>query len=782
MTNRELKNRARKVILAGGGAFMLLLTTTFHPVKAVPLLISNSLEVTNTAEGTSATSISRFFRASTVRITATATAGTGLCSFDGSIRVTNTSISVINISNTAGKGVTWKVEVTTPGTYQLQWNYAGGGSAALEVARLLVNQAIVSETVSFLKPKDSNTFLTTELVPVTLAKGVNEIKIESTANAPLGDIAWMEITGEDPIAADCSQAIGSGGNDDPNATFALSASANPAQGGTVTVNPNASTYAKNTVVTVTATPAPGYVFTGWGGNATGTSPTTAVTMNSEKSVIANFALDNSPTAFQITATTRGEGTVSPASQLVDKNGTVTLTATAAAGWQFIGWSGDTTGAVNPLTVRMNSAKTITANFFQGTPPAINNAMTGYASTSGEGYTTTTGGQGGRIIQISTLAELEAWAASRERNSTPEIVHISGKISSPATMVVTIKDGANISILGVGATAELQNVGLNIREYKNVIVRNLKLHEVFYPNDALTIDESQHVWVDHCEFYSKIGAGIGVDTYDGLLDIKKGSRYVTVSWSYFHDHMKNVLIGHTDNAAAEAEDRAIRVTFHHNYFSNTDGRNPSLRWGAAHLYNNYFKNITDYGLALRQGAHGLIENNVYENVKLPISTNKFDGEGFACERGNLFIGTSGANSITQTDCAWWNTSNLTYSYDLDPVETVFALVPANVGVGKVDVTGTVMGGKKDQGQLNRQLRVYPNPATDEAVLELTLSKTEMVKITLQTLGGVKVGATLTKTIPAGVNRVAYKTNSLKAGVYLVQVETSEGAIRQRLVIQ
>ncbi|WP_299819696.1 T9SS type A sorting domain-containing protein [uncultured Pontibacter sp.] len=313
-------------------------------------------------------------------------------------------------------------------------------------------------------------------------------------------------------------------------------------------------------------------------------------------------------------------------------------------------------------------------------------MKGFATVSGEGYTTTTGGAGGSTITIRTLAELEAWAATRENNTTPQIVYISGKITSSSSTIVTIKRGANLSVLGLGSNAELENVGLNFREYNNLIVRNLKIHEVFYPNDALTIDECKHVWVDHNEFHSKIGAGIGVDTYDGLLDIKKGSRYVTISWNYFHDHMKNVLIGHTDNAGAEAEDRQIRVTFHHNFFENTDGRNPSLRWGAVHFYNNYLKNITDYGFAVRQGAHAKIENNVYENVKTPISTNKFDGEGYACVSGNLFIGTSGNSSITQTDCDWWNATTLPYTYTLDDVNDITTIVPANVGTGKISITG------------------------------------------------------------------------------------------------
>src|SRR4051812_32997972 len=102
-------------------------------------------------------------------------------------------------------------------------------------------------------------------------------------------------------------------------------------------------------------------------------------------------------------------------------------------------------------------------------------LVGYASVSGDGNSTTTAGTGGKTVLVRTLADLETWAADREKNTAPEILQISGKISSSTSTVVTIKNGANITIEGVGKTGELQNVGLNIRDYSNVIVRNLTVH-------------------------------------------------------------------------------------------------------------------------------------------------------------------------------------------------------------------------------------------------------------------------------------------------------------------
>ena len=60
-------------------------------------------------------------------------------------------------------------------------------------------------------------------------------------------------------------------------------------GGTVTRNPNAPSYASGSAVTLAATPAAGFAFTGWSGGATGTINPLTVTMNANKSITATFS-------------------------------------------------------------------------------------------------------------------------------------------------------------------------------------------------------------------------------------------------------------------------------------------------------------------------------------------------------------------------------------------------------------------------------------------------------------------------------------------------------------
>jgi uncharacterized repeat protein (TIGR02543 family) len=59
--------------------------------------------------------------------------------------------------------------------------------------------------------------------------------------------------------------------------------------GTIVSNSNLEYYVDGTSVTLTATPKPGYEFTSWSGDISGTTNPLTVVMNSNKTVSANFA-------------------------------------------------------------------------------------------------------------------------------------------------------------------------------------------------------------------------------------------------------------------------------------------------------------------------------------------------------------------------------------------------------------------------------------------------------------------------------------------------------------
>jgi hypothetical protein len=133
--------------------------------------------------------------------------------------------------------------------------------------------------------------------------------------------------------------------------------------GTVTKSPDKPSYNPGEPVTLTAVPAGGYEFSGWSGDLTGNVNPAVINVTRNQAITANF----SQALYSLQVTTEGQGTVAidpPGSQFAA--GTeVTLTATAALGHTFLGWSGDVQGSANPYLLTMNGNKAVKAVFSNG---------------------------------------------------------------------------------------------------------------------------------------------------------------------------------------------------------------------------------------------------------------------------------------------------------------------------------------------------------------------------------------------------------------------------------
>lgn len=130
--------------------------------------------------------------------------------------------------------------------------------------------------------------------------------------------------------------------------------------GSVTRNPNQGTYPYGTVVTLTAVPSTGWVFSSWTGNITGSTNPTTITMTGNKSVTAHFTANQ----YTLTVTIVGSGSVTknPNQSTYTYGQVVTVTAVPSTGWGFSSWSGDLTGSQNPTTITITGNSEITAQF------------------------------------------------------------------------------------------------------------------------------------------------------------------------------------------------------------------------------------------------------------------------------------------------------------------------------------------------------------------------------------------------------------------------------------
>ncbi|MDC0283095.1 hypothetical protein OAK69_01160, partial [bacterium] len=158
------------------------------------------------------------------------------------------------------------------------------------------------------------------------------------------------------------------------------------------------THKLNSTASIEATPSSGYLFIAWTGANTGSDNPLTLTMNGNKTIGASFTKDTADTdgdgfsnydelvtystnpsdsadfpqvPLTVTATTNGSISVSGGSKL---GSVASITATPSLGYLFSAWTGANTGSDNPLSLTMDSAKTIGASFTKDT-----------ADTDGDGF-------------------------------------------------------------------------------------------------------------------------------------------------------------------------------------------------------------------------------------------------------------------------------------------------------------------------------------------------------------------------------------------------------------
>ncbi|KAI9646982.1 hypothetical protein NHQ30_004983 [Ciborinia camelliae] len=278
---------------------------------------------------------------------------------------------------------------------------------------------------------------------------------------------------------------------------------------------------------------------------------------------------------------------------------------------------------------------------------------GYATTNGG----TTGGAGGTTVTVSTYADLQKAAALGNH-----IVIVSGPITHSAAQ---IEVASHTTIIGANSQVVLEGL---VRGRTNVIIRNLAIKLVVAAHgDAIGIQKSTNVWVDHVDLSSELSKG--KDFYDGLFDVTHAADFITISNSYIHDHWKASLIGHSDNNGAEDAGH-LHVTYANNHWQNINSRGPSIRYGTAHIFNNYHVNVA-YGINTRDGAQALVESNVWTTCKKALySTNR----GFAVAHDDDFGDSK--NEALEGDI---NPAKMGYNYTLLGADKVKDSVVGVAGV-------------------------------------------------------------------------------------------------------
>ncbi|MBS1263468.1 MAG: hypothetical protein MAG715_00650 [Methanonatronarchaeales archaeon] len=135
----------------------------------------------------------------------------------------------------------------------------------------------------------------------------------------------------------------------------------PASGGYIEVQPLKEAYSRGEQIALTAIPSDGYKFDHWSGDSEVEVRQTAITMDSDKRVVANFVR-----LFSVETSSQprrgGEIELRPDKGQYEEGEQITIIAQPYRGYELDYWSGDVSGDDGHITKRVSSDLEVVAHF------------------------------------------------------------------------------------------------------------------------------------------------------------------------------------------------------------------------------------------------------------------------------------------------------------------------------------------------------------------------------------------------------------------------------------
>ncbi len=183
-------------------------------------------------------------------------------------------------------------------------------------------------------------------------------------------------------------------------------------------------------------------------------------------------------------------------------------------------------------------------------------------------------------------------------------------------MLDVENQNNITIQGIGTTAEIFQWGFTWKNCNSIEIKNLTFTD--YTEDACSF-EGQDVksygnyWIHNNTFNrGKNNWDISGerDKYagDGGCDLKQVHN-ITLSYNKFNNCKKTGLVGGND------DNLTMNISFHHNYYYKVESRLPLGRQANMHIYNNYYDSCGTCQ-DIRANAFVLSEKNYFYNCTYP----------------------------------------------------------------------------------------------------------------------------------------------------------------------
>ena len=251
--------------------------------------------------------------------------------------------------------------------------------------------------------------------------------------------------------------------EEPIPTYTLATTISPAEGGKITLSPQAPNYPEGTQVTLTPEPNEHWVFKQWEGDAIGNTNPLQVTMTANTSITGVFVKRDYPLNLKI----EGEGTVdekivpNPSGREYPHGTRVELKPIPKEGWVFESWGGDLSGNATPQIITVDKEKNVIVKFKRKDYP-LNIAITGEGTVE-EKIISTPGGRTypfQTVVQLTPKAkegwEFESWGGDLTGKETPKNI----TVDKEKNVTVKFKEFTLVPAINTDPSSPLPQINWN----------------------------------------------------------------------------------------------------------------------------------------------------------------------------------------------------------------------------------------------------------------------------------------------------------------------------------
>ena len=517
------------------------------------------------------------------------------------------------------------------------------------------------------------------------------------------------------------------------------------------------------------------------------SPPATVAVNGSFSATIDWAAvaveikphaSGAPAQYTLNVNTTGSGTVSmnPPGGIYNAGTIVTLTANAASGFEFSGWSGELSGSTNPTTIAMNSNKSVTATFTQ--LPSTQYTLTTNANGSGSIALNPPGGiyNAGEMVTATANAtsgfQFSGWSGDASGVTNPTTMTMNANKSITATFTPISGGGGPVTHEETKTGGATSSTAVTTSASLGAVSGHLYLAAIASkPKGTVTSVSGLGLsWtLVKAQCSGRNATGIELWMAQGA---PAGSGVVMATFSSAPTNAVIVVSRYSGVADANPVGNVVS--------GNTRGVNGACSGGTDNSSYSFSLPVTMNG-AMAYGAATMR------------SRTHTPGAGFT-EEAELLQGSGGdVASIAVEDQSGASAATVTVNGSFSG-STDWAVVAVEI---KPQATATfvdqntiideknsaVQSGPIDEFSLEQN---YPNPFNAESIIEYALPTEAAARLRIYNTFGQLVRTLVDETQPAGRYRIIWngrddESREVGAGVYLLRLEAGSQTLMRKMTV-